>query len=531
MASGSFESNYGINLEIGCEWTSSANVNNNTSTVNVKVYLHHYEIYCAALSGSYVAAGSDRRTFSRSVSSSSGAYQKTYIADETFTVAHSSDGTKTLQISAGWVFNGTYNGTYVGTLSVSGSAALDAIPRASDFTAPAAVVPGSELRLSVSSASPSFTHRALIAVGGESYRSPSGATVITMTPPSSLANGMTGSKSAQGTLTLETYNGQTLVGTKTKNVTVTIPDTDGFKPDFTLAFSAHSDCALAQSLGAVAKLSSGTVSVTGASAKYGASVASYSLTLGDAKGQSASLTVASLPAGELSYSATVTDSRGISRTRSGSVTVIPYNAPYPTNVAVGRCNQAGEPDDSGEYLSVTSGVEYASLDGENEASLTLTVTPRRGGASVSYTVTPDTVNLIDAHVLSTRSYSVTLTASDCAGNGASWQTVIPTARIDFHLKDGSARLGGYIERAGFECDMTAHFGNDVYIDDEPVADFVTERGRDNGWIWKKYASGDTVCYGIFDGQIPSVPSGVFDTEPQSAVVTADGGRRFVIKIT
>ena len=126
---------------------------------------------------------------------------------------------------------------------------------------------------------------------------------------------------------------------------------------------------------------------------------------------------------------------------------------------------------------------------------------------------------------------MTLTASDCAGNGASWQTVIPTAKVDFHLKDGSARLGGYIERPGFECDMTAHFGNEVYIGDEPLADFVTGRGRENGWVWKKYASGDAVCCGIFDGQIPSVPTGVFDSEPQSAVIAADGGRRFVIKIT
>ena len=82
-----------------------------------------------------------------------------------------SDGTKTLTVSAGWVFNGTYNGTYVGTLSVSGSAVLDTIPRASDFTAPASLAPGEELRLSVSSASPNFTHKAVITGGGETWRS------------------------------------------------------------------------------------------------------------------------------------------------------------------------------------------------------------------------------------------------------------------------------------------------------------------------------------------------------------------------
>ena len=530
MASGSFESRYGINLEIGCEWTSTPNVSDNTSTVNVKAYLRHYSLYCAALTGSYVSAGGDVRSFARGVSSGSNVYQKTYIADETFTVAHASDGRKSVTISAGWVFNGTYNGTYISTLTVSGTAVLDNIPRASDFT-PITVVPGGSCALSVTPASPSFTHRALIEVGGESWRSGSGTTSVSLTPPATLARGVTGSRSATGTLTLETYNGQTLVGTKVKNVTVSVPDTDDFKPDFELSFESSSECALASSLGAVAKLSSGTVSVTDVTATYGATVASYSLTLGDARGQSATLTVASLPAGELTYSATVTDSRGISRTRSGTVRVIPYNSPYPTNVSIERCDQSGDPDDTGEYLSVTSGVDFTSLDGENEASLTLTVTPRRGGLSFEYAITPDTTNVINAGVLSTRSYIVKLAASDCAGEGASWQRVIPTSRVDLHLKDGSARLGGYIERAGFECDMTAHFGSGVYIDDEPVTDFVTERGSSGGWRWKKYASGDAVCIGIFDGAIPSVPAGVFADEPESAVVNVDGGRRLVIKIT
>ena len=141
MASGSFESRYGINLEIGCEWTSTPNVSDNTSTVNVKAYLRHYSLYCAALTGSYVSAGGDVRSFARGVSSGSNVYQKTYIADETFTVAHAPDGRKSVTISAGWVFNGTYNGTYISTLTVSGTAVLDNIPRASDFT-PITVGPG-----------------------------------------------------------------------------------------------------------------------------------------------------------------------------------------------------------------------------------------------------------------------------------------------------------------------------------------------------------------------------------------------------
>lgn len=528
MASGSFESRYGINLEIGCEWTSSANVADNTSTVRVRVYLRHFDIYCVALNGSYVSAGSDRRTFARAVSSDSPVYAKTYIADETFTVPHSSDGTKTLNISAGWVFNGTYNGTYVGTVSVSSSVTLDTIPRATAVNPPAKIEVGGQTVLALRPASPSFTHKATLTVGSETWTSGFGGTSLTLSPPASMALAISG-KTRVGTLKLDTYNGSVKVGTASANVTFSVPDRAEFRPDFTLNFATDSEYAAVRALGAVAQISSGTVSVGGVVTAYGATVSSVDLSLGDAKGSGNSLTVQSLKAGETEYSATVTDSRGHKTTKTGTVTVAQYSRPYPSGVTVERCTAGGAPDGDGEYLAAASDVSFSSLDGANAATLRLTVALRHGGVVGEYTLTPGVRRIINVPVLKERSYDVTVTASDIAGEGAASHAVIPTSEVDLHIKDGSVRFGGYIEREGFECDMTARFGGGVTVDDKPLSDFVTERGESDGWRWKKYASGDAVCFGVFSGSAPAVPSGVFDGTPESVVIGADGGRSLVIK--
>ena len=84
MANGTIQSNTGTNLEIGVEWSSDTNTAANTSSVTAKVYLLHYQIFCAALSGSYVTVGGSTEYFSSAVSSSSGGLQKTYIAERTF---------------------------------------------------------------------------------------------------------------------------------------------------------------------------------------------------------------------------------------------------------------------------------------------------------------------------------------------------------------------------------------------------------------------------------------------------------------
>ena len=497
MANGTIESSTGTNLEIGVEWSSSPNTAANCSVVTVKVFLHHYQIYCAALAGSYVTAGDSTEYFSEAVSSSSGGLQKTYIAEKTFTVPHGSDGSKSLRIAAGYVFNGTYNGRYIGTLTVSGTVTLDRIPRASDFVLPPSFTLTESGTVRVVPASSSYTHRAVLCIGSASWsgQKTSGST-LAVTPPASLAQGAASSKKPSGTFTLETYSGQTKLGEITKSCTFAIPATDEFIPDFTLTATPSNSSALLDREGILAaSLSSLTVRVTGEVCRRGASVSSVRIVFGAKSANGAVLNTGPLAAGTFTYSAKVTDSRGHSRVKSGSVTALPYAAPYADSVDVHRCLADGTADDGGAYLSAYAESKFASLGGRNGASMELVLKSRAGTVLGRWSLSSGQTALIPASLSAQNSYTASVEVTDTAGKSGTYNVTVPTSKVDVHLKDGRLRVGGYAERQGVEVDWDARFNGAVSLGDDEIADFIIAEGTSGVWRWRRYASGDAECFG------------------------------------
>ncbi len=521
MANGTIQSSTGTNLEIGVEWSSAANTAANASAVTAKVYLLHYQIYCAALTGSCVTVGDSTEYFTAAVSSSSGGLQKTYIAEKTFTVPHGADGSKSVKIFAGYVFNGTYNGHYIGTLSVSGTASLDKIPRASGFTAPSVLTLTKQTTVKVTPALSSYTHCAVMKIGSKSYRTPVvSGTSLTFTPPAALADGAPNSKKPSGTLTVETYGGGVKIGEVTKNCTYAVPDTAEFQPDFTFSVTPQNSSPLLDSEGVLAaSLSSLTVSVSSKTARHGAAVASVKVSCGGKSVSGDSLSAGPLSAGSYVCSATVTDSRGISRTKSESVSVLPYHPPYAEAVSVTRCLEDGTPDDAGTYLSAYAKSVCSPIGGINTASLTLVLKSRSGATLGTWSLASEERKTVAASLSPLNSYTVSVTATDTAGRSGEYRLTVPTSKVDVHLKDGRLRLGGYAERAGLEVDWDARFNSDVFIGDEPVADFVTECGTTGIWTWRKYASGASECFGTTEEKTYSLASsyGTLRSSPSSAV--------------
>lgn len=520
MASGYFESATGTNLEIGAEWTSVPNASTNSSEVRVKVYITHYDIYCAALTGSYVSAGSRTSYFARGIDSPDTSHQKTYIADETFTVEHSADGTKSVQIAAGWVFNGTYNGHYIGTLEVSGQATLDRIERASDFSCPAVLTLAAAAAFTVRPASISYRHRVKFSVGGATSQSEiTTEQTFDAAPDATLAAGMTSSDTASGTVTVETYRGNVKIGEKSKIVSYAVPATEDFLPDFTLTFIPTSSSALVTSEGIVcADITEGALAVTNAAAKYSASVSSVEIACGTKSAPGQTLSLGKLTAGECSYSATVTDSRGHSTTKRGSVTVLPYGAPRAENVSVTRCKANGDADDEGAYISAYADSVCSDLGGVNTSSMTLTVKTRAGSAVGTWSLTSGETKVVGGSFSHTASYVAEITVTDSAGQSTKKSVVVPTSFVDFHLKRGAARFGGYCERPGFECDYPARFSSGVSVGGDPVADFATEITTSGIWTAVKYASGRAECFGAASETLTPAASGALfsaDVAPRS----------------
>ena len=107
----------------------------------------------------------------------------------------------------------------------SGNVALSTIPRATTPSVPALTM-GTQDAIDLSSrASSSFTHTLRYAFGNSSgtITTKTSATSVPWTPGIDLAAQVPGAVSGIGTLTCDTYSGDTLVGSKSINYTLFVP--------------------------------------------------------------------------------------------------------------------------------------------------------------------------------------------------------------------------------------------------------------------------------------------------------------------
>lgn len=150
------------------------------------------------------------------------------------------------------------------------------------------------------------------------------ATSISWTPPLSLASEIPNAKSATCTLTTKTYNGTTLLGSSSKTITLTIPNTMTPSASVTLTDTN----AVASSMGVYVQSRSALEVTVSASGQYGATITGYSTQINSNAYSTATFTTGALIAsGTNSYTTVVTDSRGMQTTVTGTFTVVSYTAP------------------------------------------------------------------------------------------------------------------------------------------------------------------------------------------------------------
>jgi hypothetical protein len=213
--SGSFQSKPYSWMTLKTDWSATQNVANNTSTITCT----HYLINTGALnigsrSGS-CNAGGDTKSFTSSSISSTGTHK---LGTTTHTIKHNDDGTKSINFSVTFSIKATLSGVYRASITASGSATLNTIPRASGVTCNSFYI-GDSTTINISRASSNFTHTVKYVYGNLS------GTIATKTKETSLGwtaptefygqipNGTTG----YGSVICETYNGDTLIGTKSTN--------------------------------------------------------------------------------------------------------------------------------------------------------------------------------------------------------------------------------------------------------------------------------------------------------------------------
>ena len=430
----------------------SYSIENNTSQVEWWVgirsntaYHNHYglsETYVVNINGTVVHNAVHTPTVN------SGA--TVWVASGTTTVSHNTDGSKKISVSAS--FNNADRGTYLPTTgSCSGSLKLTTIPRA---TTPSIDKPsldcGSAIKISGTSASSNFSHKVYVTWNGTKTQIgtiASGTTTPSFfyTIPTDWEKNIPDSTSGIATFTLETISGSTSVGSKTVNATIKVRS--GVVPSIgTVSISdTNSICAgIGQYVQSQSKLKF-TIATSG---NQGSTTTSVSTKFnGQTYSGSTFTTQAIQNSGTLTYTITVTDSRGRTATKSGSITVVAYSPPSLTNVSAKRANSGYAVDESsGTYALLHFKVGFTSLSNKNVTSFYIQY--RTSGATTwtkinswanNYTLNQDykAGNLFTS---TTSTYEIAFGVKDKFMNDYSWQivTVTPTYTLINFGKDGKS---------------------------------------------------------------------------------------------
>ena len=370
----------------------------------------------------------------------------------TATISHDSDGTGSFSAwMTGWFYD-------VGSLSLSGSWSLPAIPRGSSTTVSKTTLGiGDTQTVTISRASTSYWHDVDYYVAGTYIGSNKNvATSATFVIPTTVAALAANTTSATCVAYVWTNTGSTsnptIIAQSSITFTITIPDTDTYKPSFTASLS-RVDGSVPSSWGVyVQGYSKWKVALSSAAAGSGATLKTWSITDGANTGggalasASANYTSNILTAtGKTTITVTVTDTRG--RTTSKTLTiddVKAYSAPTITPQVAYRVNSSGTKTFNGTYASIQASWAYASVASKNSVTYTLDykTIAATTWTTQSITLTSGTRATVgDNKLAATSSYHVRLTVKDGLGQTAQYTWQLGTAQVDLDFREDRKGMG------------------------------------------------------------------------------------------
>ena len=363
--------NTGISSKI--VWSAVTDVDANTSTVTATLYYKRLNNYTTYGTGSFtLTIGSAKKTGSNYITIKYGEWAEAMTF--TATIDHSSDGTKSVLISG----VGGISGTTLSSTNCSDTVSLDTIPRASTISSASNKTLGKACKVAWYPQSTSFRYKLKFTYGDWSYTTgaihPNQTSLYTYegyTIPLTVANQITDAAKGTMTVALYTYSdsgASTQVGSAdTDTFTVTVPDNSDTKPAVTFSLAPVSSLGAAFSSLYVQGKSKVKASTFVATGKYGASIASYSLTVLGKSYASPYISDYLNTAGTITVTAKVTDSRGYSTEIEKDITVIAYNEPKilpasgENSIVCARCYADGTIAEDGTYLRILAKRSYSKV--------------------------------------------------------------------------------------------------------------------------------------------------------------------------
>ena len=372
---GSFSNQFTKGFTLKVEWTESGvDVATNTSDLTVTAYL-------VAASGYYINSTAKKNisltingtTYSGTcyVGLSKGE-TKELFKQTVANIAHNADGSKAVAISCALGIKATLNDTYFSNVSTSGTAILTTIARASQ---PSCVTwPehtqnvgkfGDTISIHMNRKSSAFTHTVRYAYGTLSGTIATGVgTGVSWTIPKSFMDLIPRGTNGSGTIYVDTYNGSTLVGTKSCGFTAAMPTTADCYPKCTLALEDITG--VDKIYGSPVKGLSKIKVTVNATEAYSSPIDSCVIEANGVKYDGLTATTGYLT-GAAAAKATVTDGRKRTGTASYTMNVQDYSAPSVTALSVHRCDEDGTANKRGSYVKVKFSASVSSMDGKNNA--------------------------------------------------------------------------------------------------------------------------------------------------------------------
>ena len=514
---------------------NSTSIANNTSNVTINFYIKgpwapsYYDwttYYGIIVDGSIKDSGSSRPYVSTS---------NVKLLSWTGDVAHNSDGSKSISVSV-YLTNGS--ASYLPTQYPSssplymGSVSLTTIPRASSVSCSTADI-GSNATISISRASSSFTHTLSYTFGSLSgtIATKTSSTSVSWTIPTTFYAQIPNDKSGTGTITCDTYNGSTLIGSKPTSFTATVNESAS-KPTLnpTAVDSNATTTALTGDSSKFIKYYSNASVSTGASARNSATLTSQKITCGAKSISSASGTINAVESGSFTFSAT--DSRGYPTTQTVNKTLIEYikltcslNAGAPTTDGVATLKISGNYWD-GTFGAVanTLTVQYRyKTQGGSYGSWT-TVSATKSNNTYSSTATISGLDYRTTYVFQARAVDKLATVNTDE-QARRTTPIFDWSKDDFNVNgdftvNGATTITG-ATTVGGEINTQSLKINNIEID------YIVSQGTSGIWTYRKWNSGLAEYWGKEQNfaletgwhRSPAAPFAIVNTENAVAIVT------------
>ena len=313
----------------------------------------------------------------------------------------------------------------------------------------ATVEMGKAVTINTPAVNNAYRHTLRYAFGGASGTIATGiASSVSWTPPVSLANQIPSATAGSGTIYCDTYSGSTLLGTKSVSITLTVPGS-------VVPSAGTLSAALAEDTSGtglyVKGMGKAKLTLSGASGAYGSSITSYTITGGGWTATNGALTTGTLAsAGNITFTATVTDSRGRKASTTRTISVIDYTKPGVAVCDVYRCDADGNRKKAGTYFAVEINASYSAITGN-----TLSITARyKKQSESSYGTAANVTNngktvLGGGNIGASTTYDVLVTVADKYNSLPILRTLSTKSVLQSFKRSAGAAIGKVAELANW----------------------------------------------------------------------------------